>query len=153
MASESEFVLDPDDVLDIFVVRITESLEYFDLYLSLLVELFPVLKDFDSYRLFRLVVKALNHNAKGTSSEFLLDFISVVDLILSLVEKITRIVIKTKVVRLDLLLSRQFILASELSSVVSSDALILGVDVNVMNNMLVHDFLSFVLTQMLSIVT
>jgi hypothetical protein len=153
VASESEFVLDPDDVLDIFVVRITESLEYFDLYLSLLVELFPVLKDFDSYRLFRLVVKALNHNAKGTSSEFLLDFISVVDLILSLVEKITRIVIKTKVVRLDLLLSRQFILASELSSVVSSDALILGVDVNVMNNMLVHDFLSFVLTQMLSIVT
>jgi len=54
---------------------------------------------------------------------------------------------------LHLLFWWNFILARKFTFVVSTNALILGVDIDVVYNMLVHDFFSFKLTQVLAVVS
>jgi len=60
-------------------------------------ELFPVFKDFDRDMLFVLVIKASQYYTEGSSSQLLLNFISVCYIVLGLIEVIGLIVIEAVV--------------------------------------------------------
>lgn len=77
------------------------------------------------------MVKASYHDAKGTFPKFLLDFISVIDLLFGLVEVVCLVVVETVVVDLILIVVhiRILVLAVDLAFDELADALALGVEV------------------------
>lgn len=76
MWPEGKVGIDPYDVFTVLMVLISEGLQYFDLNLTLLMELLPVLEDLDGHMLFSLMIKAPEYHTEGSSSKFLLNFIS-----------------------------------------------------------------------------
>jgi hypothetical protein len=122
MAPESEVAFDSYNVLLVFVVLVPQSFQDFDLDLALLMQLLPILENLDSYSFFILVIKAFQNHAKCSSTQFLLYFIPILNLILRFIHVISLIVVKTKVeysrwIRF----LRVLILARELSAVVSAN--------------------------------
>ena len=97
MAPESEVAFDSHNVLLVFVVRVPQSFQDFDLNLALLMQLLPILENLDSYSFFILVIKAFQNHTKRSSAEFLLYLISILNLILRFIHVISLIIVKTKV--------------------------------------------------------
>jgi hypothetical protein len=77
MRPECKVGVYPDDILAVFVVLVSESLQYFDLNLALLMQLLPVFEDLYSDMLLDLMIKAPQDDTKGTSTKLLLHLIPV----------------------------------------------------------------------------
>jgi len=122
MAPESEVAFDSHNVLLVFVVLVPQSFQDFDLNLALLMQFLPILENLDSYSFFILVIKAFQNHTKCSSTQFLLYFIPILNLILRLVHVISLIVVKTKVEYARWIsFLRVLVLARELCSVVSAN--------------------------------
>lgn len=68
MRPKGKIVTYPHDVFAVFLILVSQSLQYLDLNLPLLMQLLPVFEDLYSHILFCLVIKAPQHYTKGTSS-------------------------------------------------------------------------------------
>lgn len=153
MASESEVAFDSYNVLLVFVVLVPQSFQDFDLNLALFMQLLPILENLDSYSLFILVIKAFQNHTKCSSTQFLLYFIPILNLILCLVHIISLIIIKTKVEYAGWIsFLRVLILAGELFSVVPANTFEFGVQVDVIYLIKSHYFFFFILREVLTIV-
>lgn len=98
VVSESKFVFDTHNVLAIFVVIISESLQDFNLDLSLLMEFLPVFQNLYTNVLLIFVVKTSQNDTESTPSKLLLDFISVLNLVLGFIKKISLLIIKAVII-------------------------------------------------------
>ena len=94
-----ELVLDADDVLAVLGVALAQSFQDSNLYLALLVELLPVLKDLQGDHLLLRMVEASDDDAEGAAAKLLLDLVAVVDVVLGLVEVVSLVVVEA-VIRL-----------------------------------------------------
>ena len=148
MASEREAVLDPHYVLAVVHVAIPQGLEDLDLDLSLLMELLPVLQDFEGYMLFSLVVIAAENHSECASSQLLENFISVQDLVLGFIKEVSLIIVKSMVEDSPWSFLGVFVLVSELPLDVLANPLVLGRQVDVVDQVVVQDLISLVLGQL-----
>lgn len=98
MAPEGEGVLYANDVLTIFMIIISQRLQYFDFNLALLVQLLPVLEDLERHNLFVFVVIAAYDDTECAPSQLLLDLVSAVDLVLAVVEVVGLVVVESVIV-------------------------------------------------------
>ena len=85
MRPKGKIVTYPHDVFTVFLILVSQSLQYLDLNLALLMQLLPVFEDLNSHIFFGLVIKASQHYTKGTSSELFLNLKPVKYLILGLI--------------------------------------------------------------------
>ena len=92
MGSKRELSLDSNDVLHVIRVLVFQSLENLDFNFSLLVKLFPIFEDFDSYLLFGFVIETLQNDTEGSSAQFLLDFIPISNVVLSFVDEVSLVI-------------------------------------------------------------
>ena len=114
----------------------------------------PVLEDLDCHCFFGLVVYTFKDDSESSSTELFHDFISVINLIFGLIDIVSLIVVEPKVVNAtDFLLLWILVLACQFAFVVPSNALVLGIQVDIVNDIEVHDLFLLVLTQHLSIVS
>jgi len=130
VASESEAVLYAHNIFAVFVIVFSQRLQNLNLDFALLVQLFPVFEDFESYCFFGFVIEAPEDDAKGTAAQLFLDLISVVYLIFDVVEVVGLIVVEAMVVDATIVFALGvFILAGELALYELSVSLVLGVQV------------------------
>lgn len=151
MRPECEACVDPHDVLAVLVVLIPQSLQDFNFNFTLLMQFLPIFKDLDGDVLLGLVIKASEHHTECTSSEFFLDLIPIENLIFSLIEVVSLIIVKAMVVRWSDIFLWIFILTCHLTFDVLANPLILRVEVKVVNHIIVTDLISLILTEMLTI--
>ena len=144
MAPESEAFPRPDDVLAVLMIIISESLQDFNLNLTLLVEFLPVFKDLDRHMFLCLVIEAPENHTKCSSSQLLLDLIPICNLVLGIIEVVGLIIVEPVIVwRADLVL-RVLILARQLSPDVLSKALVLRIKVEIVYHIIVKDFIPLI---------
>jgi hypothetical protein len=155
MAAEYKIFLDANDVFCTFVIVVAQRLQDFDFDLSLLVQLLPIFEDLDGHKLLGLVVEALEHDSECSSTEFLLDFISVLDLILGFVEVIGLLIAEAIVEdagRCDVFLG-VFVQIVDFVFVVFAMAFVVRIKVYVEDLLLeIENLLSLVRTQHLAVV-
>ena len=82
MFSEDHVVFHMDDVHSVVWVIILEELQDFELNTSLIVVLFLVLYDLQSYMLLRFMVKALDGDTKRSTPQVLNDLVAIGDVVL-----------------------------------------------------------------------
>jgi hypothetical protein len=152
MRPESIVVPNSHNVLAVFMVLISKCLQDFDLNFSLLMEFFPVFQNLDGHMLFSLVIKASQNDTKGSPSQLFLDFISVLQLVLGFIKIIRLIIVKSMVIWWSTLLFGALILTRELICNILANSLILGIQIEVVDDFIISDLVPFILAQMLPIV-
>ena len=85
MGSEGKFGTYSNNIFAVLMVSVSEGLQYFDLDLSLFMELLPVLKDLYSHIFFGLMIKAPEDHTECTPSQLFLDLVSIENLVLGLI--------------------------------------------------------------------
>uniref|UniRef100_A0A7S3IIV4 Uncharacterized protein n=1 Tax=Strombidium inclinatum TaxID=197538 RepID=A0A7S3IIV4_9SPIT len=153
MAAESETVLDPYNILTVFMVAIPQGLQDFDFNLALLVQLLPVLQNLYCDVLLVLVVVASQHHSEGTPAQLLLDFIAIQHVVLGLIEVVGLVVIETVVVDLvggRVLILRILILASELVLHILANSLVLSRNIEIVDHIVIRDLILLILAQLSS---
>jgi len=111
------------------------------------VELFPILKNFDCHWFFILVIIASQDDTKGTSAEFLLYLISILNLVFGLVDIISLSVIEAKVIdasRISIPVGI-LILAGQFFTIIPTDTLKSGIQIDIIYLFKCHDFFFFIL--------
>lgn len=115
-------------------------------------QLFPILKNFEGHAVLGLVVEALEHYAEGSSAEFFLNFISVLDLIFCFINIICLVVVEAVVVGRARALLGVLILACKLVLDVLPNSLVLAVEGQVVNHFEFEYLLPLVGGQVLTVV-
>ena len=152
MGSEGKVGINPHDVLAVLMVLVSEGLQYFDLDLSLLMQFLPVLENLDGDMFLGLVIKAPKHDTEGTPSQLFLNFIPKENLVLGLIQVIRLIIVEPMIIRWSLIIFRILVLARLFIFNVLAHPFVLGIQVEVVNHIVVADFVPFVLAQVLTIV-
>ena len=132
--SEHELVKSSDDVLLVLGVSVVQVPDQLGLDQTLLVQPLLVLEDLERAVLLFLVVVALEHDTEGSSAEFFLNFISVLNLIFCFINIICLVVVESVVVRGARALLGVLVLARQLILDVLPNSLVLAVEGQVVNH-------------------
>jgi hypothetical protein len=145
MTSKSKVFLNSDNIFAVIVVCISKCLQYFDLNFTLFMKFFPILQDLDGHMLLFFVIKASEYYTKSTPTQFLLNLISILKLILGFVEEVGLIIIKTMIEWAILVFGFWvFILTSQFILDILTYSFILTIEVNVIDCLIVDNLVSFI---------
>lgn len=109
----------------------------------------PIFEDLQCHSLLVLVIIAPDYDTKCTSTEFLLHFVPVINLVLGLIQVVGLVVVETVIVNLVWVLSllRILVLIGEFTFDKLANSFILRVEIQIINHIVTCNLISFVLTQ------
>ena len=146
MAPKCEFLFNSYNILYIFVVAVPECFQNLNFNFTLFMKLLPILKDFNSACFFVFMIITSKHNTKSTSTQFLLNFISIMNIVFLIINEISLIIIKSMIINTArIFIFGVFILTSQLILNIRPNTFILLIEITIVNRIIIHGFISFIL--------